>query len=493
MPDIAKSHALNLRSSAVFIISILLQVLFVYTALNKLSDFQKFRVELGQSPLLAPFTLAVAIATPTLEIITALLLFFHSSRRLGLVLSFGLMVLFTTYVYVIMHYASNVPCSCGGILNNMGWKEHLVFNAFFTVVALTGTILSIPRLSFRTSLHIGFALVAPVALVLGLLFYDQDRHNALNGFRRSFKENVLTSPSVRKLRGNAWYVAGLTDDTIYLGNRLFSGTIMAWPYNLDSSRTIKLDLPDSVKFAWKASRIYADQLGYFLAERVAPMIWRFDLNGNSPARVRMAPSLHFDRMILSDSGFVFRMYDWSLRRYILAAADGEQHVFKDTNLLTPQQDGAFSTDGMLTGDKSNGRYMYLYVYRNEILSFDHHIGSVQRGRTIDTTSWAKIQLEEIKSEKEIKMSAPPVKVNRLVCADGGRLFVHSGLRADNEDGRIASITMAIDVYSSDSLRYLYSFYVPEHEKKGIREMAVKGNKMILLRGRYLTVYELDLP
>ncbi|OMP80056.1 MauE/DoxX family redox-associated membrane protein [[Flexibacter] sp. ATCC 35208] len=129
------------RDRFVFILAILLQVLFLYAAVSKVSDMEKFRTEIGQSPLLTYFVGLFSIAVPAFEFIIVALLYFGSTRLLGLYLSLFLMTAFTTYIIVIMRFASYVPCSCGGILSNMNWSQHLTFNFIYTGIALLGVIL----------------------------------------------------------------------------------------------------------------------------------------------------------------------------------------------------------------------------------------------------------------------------------------------------------------------------------------------------------------
>src|SRR5690606_29433165 len=69
------------------------------------------------------------------ELIIALLLCFPKTTRLGLYLFLGMMTAFTVYIYLILNYSPFVPCSCGGILEKMGWMEHLWFNLITTIVA----------------------------------------------------------------------------------------------------------------------------------------------------------------------------------------------------------------------------------------------------------------------------------------------------------------------------------------------------------------------
>jgi hypothetical protein len=111
-------------------------LLLIYAAISKLADFKKFEVQLGQSPLLASFTRLVAIGVPTIEIVVAAMLLFQRTRFIALYFSFVLMALFSAYIVTIMNFSEHVPCSCGGVLDGMGWGEHLIFNlAFVDVIA----------------------------------------------------------------------------------------------------------------------------------------------------------------------------------------------------------------------------------------------------------------------------------------------------------------------------------------------------------------------
>lgn len=116
-------------------------VLWIYAAANKLLDYQTFKVKLGQSPLLTPIAGLVAWLIPAIEIVISVTLAIESLRQLGLYLSFALMTLFTGYIITITQFSDFIPCSCGGILENMTWNQHLVFNIMFVVLAIIGIII----------------------------------------------------------------------------------------------------------------------------------------------------------------------------------------------------------------------------------------------------------------------------------------------------------------------------------------------------------------
>jgi uncharacterized membrane protein YphA (DoxX/SURF4 family) len=123
------------------IIVFLFVVLFVYAALMKLMDVEKFQVQLGQSPMLMAFAPQISWLVPIIELVVAAMLIFSRFRLIGLYAAFTLMVMFTVYIIVILTYAQHVPCSCGGILEDMGWTEHLIFNIGFVLFAVGGIVL----------------------------------------------------------------------------------------------------------------------------------------------------------------------------------------------------------------------------------------------------------------------------------------------------------------------------------------------------------------
>lgn len=123
-----------------YLVSTLFVLLFVYAATSKLLDFQKFKVQLGQSPILTTYANWLAWGIPTIELVLALMLLGTKFRLLGMYGALGLMSMFTTYILLILNFSEYIPCSCGGILENMDWHQHLVFNMFFVGLAMTGII-----------------------------------------------------------------------------------------------------------------------------------------------------------------------------------------------------------------------------------------------------------------------------------------------------------------------------------------------------------------
>ena len=123
------------------IIAALLIVLWIYTGINKIMDYNTFNTQLGRSPFIQSMAGFISFTLPTGELILAGLLIINRTRKLGLYLSFLLMLFFTGYVWIMLKYAYDLPCSCGGVLAKLSWSDHLIFNGVFTLLALFGILI----------------------------------------------------------------------------------------------------------------------------------------------------------------------------------------------------------------------------------------------------------------------------------------------------------------------------------------------------------------
>lgn len=125
------------------VICYLFLILFIYAAATKLMEYEKFRVQVGQSPILTSLGDWIAPSVPAIELVIALILFIPRLRLLALYASFSLMVMFTAYIFLILNYSPNVPCSCGGVITLLSWEQHLVFNIVFLLLAVLNIVLSL--------------------------------------------------------------------------------------------------------------------------------------------------------------------------------------------------------------------------------------------------------------------------------------------------------------------------------------------------------------
>ncbi len=117
-------------------------ILFTYTAVNKLIDYQTFRIALVQSPILEHYAGFMMMALPVVELLVVILLAIATTRCLGLFASLILMTAFTLYISYLMFFASELPCNCGGIMRALSWKQHLILNIILIALAIWALLIT---------------------------------------------------------------------------------------------------------------------------------------------------------------------------------------------------------------------------------------------------------------------------------------------------------------------------------------------------------------
>ncbi len=101
-------------------------LLFLYTGAIKLTEIHLFRKQLISSPLLGTLSGVIAWALPIGELLIAITLFIPALRLKALYATLGLMTVFTIYVVFIFSIDNQLSCSCGGIVEELSPKQHIL-------------------------------------------------------------------------------------------------------------------------------------------------------------------------------------------------------------------------------------------------------------------------------------------------------------------------------------------------------------------------------
>jgi hypothetical protein len=129
------------KETAIQIICALLVFLFVYAAASKLFDYTLFKMQLKNSQLIASYAGTIAWLLPIAELTIVVALTVTYTRLYGLYASLFLLLLFTFYITVMLLSGVNLPCSCGGIIRELSWQQHFVFNLLFIALSIAGIVL----------------------------------------------------------------------------------------------------------------------------------------------------------------------------------------------------------------------------------------------------------------------------------------------------------------------------------------------------------------
>ncbi|MEL7588719.1 MAG: MauE/DoxX family redox-associated membrane protein [Prolixibacteraceae bacterium] len=466
-------------------------LLFVYAAVSKLLDFENFRVQLAQSPLLSAYAGLIAPAVILLELLLSLLLCFKATRLSGLYASFSLMIAFTVYIYLILNYSDFVPCSCGGIIENLSWTEHLVFNLAFATLSLVAIVLTEKDNGARTGKVILKSLLPSLAatgIVVGLFLSSEHIIKKENNFIRRFGQHPIRDEKAFDLGVNSYYFAGMAGGQIYLGNTTAPLVLTTVDTALTTKTTTKIRLDDT-GHPFRFIQAQVKPPHFYLYDGTVPVIYRGQL-GDSLARTISLNDCYFSQLQVIDSlSFVFRAQSSTTKTQVLGklSLDREPKVILNETLLEKQVDGMFDTDGWLLRDDGSGELIYVYTYRNQFLVMDRELNLLRKLHTIDTTTRAQVQVRTLGDGRH-KMDAPPLQVNKTPAVHGQVLFNQSSLMGKFESRRAWQQASVVDLYRTDQQEYLGSFYIYHRGKDKLSRMFATDKHLFVLRGSELVRY-----
>ncbi|OJV51000.1 MAG: hypothetical protein BGO31_11070 [Bacteroidetes bacterium 43-16] len=116
-------------------------LLWLYTSVYKFLQLDNGIEQLSNSPFVAPFATWFGYGLPIIELALCVLLLFSTTRKYALYGSIALLTVFTIYIIVILNfYRSEVPCTCGGIISKLSWKNHIYFNLTFILMGILALV-----------------------------------------------------------------------------------------------------------------------------------------------------------------------------------------------------------------------------------------------------------------------------------------------------------------------------------------------------------------
>ncbi|MFN3754537.1 MauE/DoxX family redox-associated membrane protein [Flavobacterium sp.] len=483
----------SFKSGFIYVVVLLHMVLYVYAAVNKILDFENFQVQLGQSPLLSAYAGFVSYAVPGIELVIVGLLFFGGTRYLGLYASLCLMVMFTTYIFIMLHFSPFVPCSCGGILEKLSWNQHLIFNVSFFILNIIALLLhDNPRkglLFKRGSTLAGMFLGIVVVVVLFLLSENTIHHR--NNFIRRFPKHPTTAKKSIELPYSSYYIAGYDAKHIYLGNRTAPLLVTVYDLQLTKKKEVRIDLP-RMDFQYKAPRLTIKPPYFYFTDGTVPCVFVGDTL-TWKAELKSHQNDYFSAFLpINQQTAVVRAISSKTKENVLGLLSfGEENKLSlHQNLLQKQVDGLFDTSGLLTYNGQTHQIIYTYFYRNQFLITNPNLALQTTGKTIDTISKAQVKVAKIKSKNQNVLAEQPLLVNRLVASYGNYLFVNSALMGKYEPKIMWGKASIIDVYHLKNNTYAFSFYIYHKQNISMDEFIVINDYVVNLNGKHLTVERL---
>lgn len=481
--------AASFKSHFIYVVALLHIVLYVYAAVTKLLDFENFQVQLGQSPLLSAYASPVSYMVPIVEVLISCLLLLPKYRYIGLYGSFSLMLMFSAYIFIMLHFSPFTPCSCGGILEEMNWEQHLIFNLIFVMLSLSALFLS----KRNSPIKIRLATTATVALlsictIIILYISSENTIHHRNNFIRRFPKHPTKDKIAIELPYASYFLAGYDNKHIYLGNKTAPLLVTIYDLKLKKIKEVRINMP-RIDFKYKAPRLSVKPPYFYFTDGTVPCVFTGDTL-TWKATLKSDTKDYFNAFVPTNkhSGIV-RAVSSKTKQNVLGVLwfGEEKKLILNHNLLKKQVDGLFDTSGQLLFNEQTNQVIYTYFYRNQFLITNPNLTLIKTGKTIDTITKAQVKVAKIKSKNEIVLAKQPLLVNRLMASYGNYLFVNSALMGKHEPKIMWDKASIIDVYNLKDNTYAFSFYIYNKQDTTMDEFIVINDYVVNLNGKHLTI------
>ena len=473
------------------LIGYLYVLLFLYAAISKLLDFETFTLQLAQSPLLSAYAGFIAWAVPGIEILIACLLVIERFRTLALYASFTLMVMFTAYIFIILNFSDFVPCSCGGVLEDLSWTQHLVFNLIFIVLSGVAIFFSAQGNKKTKVLLLAALAVIGIASVALLFAFSEKKMHRNNAFQRRYIPKPLVTLQEFTLEWDTYYIAGMDEEKIYLGN--YTAPLYLDEVDIAERKLVKNRVTVSdTTLPYRRVRTEVKSPYFYLGDGTVPIVFRGSLQDRKAFPYYTDTYfLHFLAADTSTIGVVgISQSTGNTTLGVIGHENGEPEVKFNNNILKKQVDGVIDADGFLLWNERHQDFVYVYRYRNTYEVMDKQLNHLFTARTIDTIANAILDLAFYKGTEQYKLGAKSVVVNKSSATDGDYLYIESERLGKFDDADLTETTSIIDVYNISDRTYSFSFYLYHDIGKELIGFRIHGNLMAAIFGDTLILYKL---
>jgi hypothetical protein len=333
------------------------------------------------------------------------------------------------------------------------------------------------------------------------------------GFVREFGHAQVVQKNVLGLKDKGYYIAGVTNTQVFLGNErdslelLITDTALSTPQHIrlsvSNDKTLSFlkvsqpmplgnDREESIKL--RGSFIEIDSPFFYIKAGDLPGIFKGTIGDWKATRIAENIPFFFNAVSLGKNAFAFMAMGSSdggaTQQNIISKISDGNKVKLNTRVLEGQVDTYFSTRGILRHSKKLNQLVYTYFYRNQYLVIDTSLTLQYKGNTVDTVSSAHIKPVEVR-KSTFTLASTPAAVNNGSQIFENLLYVHSNIMASNETRKVFDVVSVIDVYDIKVNAYQFSFYLPNYNSIKMTNFKVAKNKIIALYGQYLVSYSID--
>jgi len=351
--------------------------------------------------------------------------------------------------------------------------------------------------NMRRYLYLLILSVLAFITLLTIFHFGEIPNKHKNGFKRNYFSSAWLKERQLDLQDTLAGIIGSTRSTIYAGTSTRGEILEIGKDSPNTTKRIKLpyfeQYYDSLGF--NSLSVIIDSPAIYLFGENKPAILKTTLDG-ARCEIRILPPGPFTReAIAGNDCIILRKFDLSVTDQSFVRYNFSTGLLKkEENISEIFGDGGIVSDGQLYFDDATKKLLYIYFYKNLLLSFDTVLNTVKKFSSIDTVSSFKMQTGVVKNGgiKAYTNITPADLVNKVNNVHDGLLFNMSALKADNETDGFFYNNSILDVIDLKDGRYLGSIYFPTVNGNKLSRFIVSDKRLIALYKNSIVTYKINL-
>lgn len=325
-------------------------------------------------------------------------------------------------------------------------------------------------------------------------FLKQDR----NGFERKIIKTTYKVVNSIKLPSSSCYFAGEPNEELYLKDLQTANVIFIADLTLSNIKKRAYNVPDEISVRKRKVNIGIVGTSVFISGNLAGNLNIYSL-ANPTGTSYKNPKIWFDQTTLASNTTVIgrglQTIKGNLQIQVINFNYKKSRVKSKYN-LSAEAENVFSVDGQLQLDNMSKDLFYMFFYKGSFLCLDTNLNLKYEAKTIDTITSSSLKTATLsariknKTETKTTQSTPRNVINRSYTLYQNHLYLISSLKADNESLSKFRDNQIIDVYTCESGKYLYSFYVPKFKRTKLRELKIHDKSLFAIYDDFLVGYKL---
>jgi hypothetical protein len=399
--------------------------------------------------------------------------------------------MFTTYIIIILNFTSFTPCSCGGVLEDLGWTEHLIFNIAFIVLSAVALFFYTSH-KCKTLNKVSLLTLFSISIVTCIFLSSEKQIKRNNAFVRRYVPHPVEKIGSFDLKYNSYYIAGITDSEVYLGNVTTPLQLLKLNSNLRNIDTIKVSI-SQLDLPYKRVKIQIVPPYFYVGDGTVPIFFRGQMS-DWKADIFSYEDAFFMQYAVIDSSksaiTTLSVLNKGNTIGFIEKCNEDINVELNEDIIKKQVDGRFDADGMLLYNEQIERLIYTYYYRNSFEVIDEFLELDYTGKTIDTVKMAIVDVAHYSKSNSFKLGANTVIVNKQTATYGHHLYVQSDRLGKYESEDVLESASIIDVYDVQDRSYVFSFYLYHQRGKKLSEFKIHKNLLTVIVDDQLWLYRL---